>query len=172
MNRPLVSGSERHRGEKHVGEGGFTLVEVLVAIVVLVFGLMAVTNLLLVAGTSNSVAKHGGAAATAAAAMMETLKATPAFDPLGGPALVATAGDINSIACPSANCVVDDVPGVGLIQTKWSVEPAMFDPVSGATYGYFITVQSEGLAPLVSSRSQASFTTFRACTDTTPGGCP
>lgn len=170
MNGPLVSGSERHRSEKRVGEEGFTLVEVLVAIVVLVFGLMAVTNLLLVAGTSNSVAKHGGAAATAAAAMMETLKATPAFDPLGGPALVAT-GDITTIVCPSANCVVDDVPGVGLIQTRWAVVPAMNDPVSGAMYGYFIQVESEGLAPLVSSRSQASFTTFRACTDTTRG-CP
>ena len=37
-------------------ESGFTLVETLVAIVVLVFGLMAVTNLMLVAATSNTVA--------------------------------------------------------------------------------------------------------------------
>ena len=41
------------------GESGFTLVETLVAIVVLVFGLMAVTNLLLVAATSNTRRQPG-----------------------------------------------------------------------------------------------------------------
>ncbi len=35
-------------------EAGFTLIEALVAIVVLVFGLMAVTNLMIVAASSNT----------------------------------------------------------------------------------------------------------------------
>src|SRR5204863_2278147 len=39
-------------------EAGFTLVEALVAIVILVFGLIAVTNLMLVAASSNSVANQ------------------------------------------------------------------------------------------------------------------
>ena len=43
-------------------EAGFTLVEALVAVIVLVFGLMAVTNLMLVAASgSNTVADQGTA---------------------------------------------------------------------------------------------------------------
>ena len=55
MNAPIER-QDRSR------ESGFTLVETLVAIVVLVFGLMAVTNLLLVAATSNTVANQSSAA--------------------------------------------------------------------------------------------------------------
>ena len=43
------------------GEAGFTLIEALVAMVVLTFGLMAVTNLMLVAASSNTVANQGTA---------------------------------------------------------------------------------------------------------------
>ena len=53
------------------GESGFTLVEALVAIVVLVFGLMAVTNLMLVAASSNSVANQGTAAVASATRIVE-----------------------------------------------------------------------------------------------------
>ncbi len=57
-------------------EAGFTLVEALVAIVVLVFGLMAVTNLLLVAASSNTVANQGTAAVTTATQVLDFLKNT------------------------------------------------------------------------------------------------
>ena len=46
-------------------EAGFTLIEALVAIVILAFGLMAVTNLLVVAAASNTVGNHSTAATTA-----------------------------------------------------------------------------------------------------------
>src|SRR5512135_3547346 len=82
----------------HGGEAGFTLVEALVAIVVLVFGLMAVTNLMLVAASSNSVANQGTAAVASAIRAMDMIKAEswnilqplalspawPAFDPADG----------------------------------------------------------------------------------------
>ena len=47
-------------------EAGFTLIEALVAIIILSFGLIAVTNLMLVAASSNTVANQGTAAAAIA----------------------------------------------------------------------------------------------------------
>ena len=59
------------------GQAGFTLVEALVAVTVLIFGLMAVTNLLLVAASSNTVANQGSAATTSASQVMDVLRSTP-----------------------------------------------------------------------------------------------
>lgn len=159
--------AKRHSDpERRDGQAGFTLVEVLVAIVVLVFGLMAVTNLLLVAASSNTVAKHGTSAAAAAAAEMEVLKATPF------PALQAIAtgpgGDLGAIVCPSANCVIQDIAGVGQIQTRFFVET-----VPGRAQALMIRVRSEGQGGLTGARSRAEYTTMRACTDVSPGrDCP
>src|SRR5688572_2444174 len=58
-------------------ERGFTLVEALIAMVILVFGIIAVTNLLIVAASSNNVANQGTAATTAATEALERLKAQP-----------------------------------------------------------------------------------------------
>jgi prepilin-type N-terminal cleavage/methylation domain-containing protein len=56
-------------------ESGFSLVEVLIAILILVFGIVAVANLILVAATSNMTANSGTTAATVASEEMERLKA-------------------------------------------------------------------------------------------------
>lgn len=147
-------------------QAGFTLVEVLVAIVILVFGLMAVTNLLLVAASSNTVAKHGTSAAAGAAAQMEVLKATP-FPALQ---LIATApgGDLGAIACPGANCVVQNIPGVGQLETRFFVET-----VPGRAQALMIRVRCEGQGALTGARSRAEYTSMRACTDVSPGrDCP
>jgi prepilin-type N-terminal cleavage/methylation domain-containing protein len=138
-------------------EAGFTLVEVLVAIVILVFGLIAVTNLLLVAASSNTVANHSTAAATAASETMETLKQVP-FSQL------ADGGDLNADATGFFR--LDRIPGVGPIRTRWVVTTTPTD-----AQVKFITVQSEGEGPMVRSRSRATYTTFRSCTATTQG-CP
>jgi Tfp pilus assembly protein PilV len=136
-------------------EAGFTLVEALVAVVVLVFGLIAVTNLFLVAGSSNFVASQGTAATTAATETMEALKATP-FTAL------AVGGDVN--ADTGAFFRLDDVRGVGQINTRWQVTQ-----LDGQTY--FIRVRSESTAALTGARTRAEFTTFRSCTATSTG-CP
>lgn len=60
------TGDTRSGRVVHGGEAGFTLVEALLAVVVLIFGLMAVTNLMLVAASSNSVANQGTPAVTSA----------------------------------------------------------------------------------------------------------
>ena len=138
-------------------EAGFTLVEALVAIVILVFGLIAVTNLMLVAASSNSVANQATGAATVAAQRLELLKAQP-FTSL------AVGGDLDSdITNFNQN---DDIPGVGRIHTRWSVVS-----ISGDAQVYFVAVRSEGTGALSGRRSRAEFTTFRSCTNISLG-CP
>ena len=155
-------------------EAGFTLVEALVAIVVLIFGLMAVTNLLLVAASSNTVANQGTAAVTTATHVMDFLKAT-SFGTLddnpGGTPFDSTDGGKD---CNDVTLVVTDwhcqtaTQGVGMVHTHWYVT-ANADPRL-----LYIRVRAEGVGALAAARSRAEFTTFRACTNADPatGGCP
>ena len=156
------------------GEAGFTLVESLVAIVVLVFGLIAVTNLMLVAATSNSVANQSTGATASASERMEILRN------MQFPALVASAGagDLANDVGPTGPCspagggavpmppatynCTDDIPGVGLIVTRWRI-----DNVLGTGRMVSIRVRSEGTGVLSQARSRAEFTTLRSCTDAT-----
>jgi type II secretory pathway pseudopilin PulG len=138
-------------------EAGFTLVEALVAIVVLVFGLIAITNLMIVAASSNAVANQSTAAATVAAQRLELLKATP-YNTL------ATGGSPIDNPTPIAGFFRDDdLPGVGRIHTRWEVVD------TGDPLARFIRVRSEGTGVLSGRRSRAEFTTFRTCT---AANCP
>jgi type II secretory pathway pseudopilin PulG len=135
-----------------VREAGFTLVEALVAIVILVFGLIAVTNLLVVAASSNSVANQSTAATAAAAQTMEQLRAV-AFNTL------VVGGDVNTDA---VGFVRDDaIAGVGVIHTRWQIQNVA--PVNARAL--FISVRSEGTGALSRARSRAEFTTIRTCTN-------
>ena len=132
---------------------GFTLIEALIAILILVFGLMAIANLYAIAGTSNRVANAGTAAAAAASERMEHLKSLP-FD---HPQLTAQ-GNLDE---DSASNYFDyqDVPGVGRVRTRWLVADVGTDPSVK-----FITVRSEATGAVTGQRSRAEFTTFRSCT--------
>ena len=146
------------------GEAGFTLVEALCAIVILVFGLMAITNLMLVAASSNTVANQSTAATTAAAQRMEILKRTPF-------ATLATGGDVEGTDpafCEFATSPITGLTalqGVGQIRTCWQITN-----VDAQTF--FFRVRSEGTGALTRARSRAEFTAVRACTDQTGGLCP
>ena len=169
----------RTRTSTRRGEAGFTLVEALVAIIVLVFGLMAVTNLMVVAASSNSVANQSTAAVTSATRVLDMIKATPYMSGpapnhlprvmLGGgmtwdPA--TTAKDCNDATLVFTDWVcTETVPGVGTIHTQWWVTETA-DPRI-----VHIRVRSEGQGVLSGARSRAEFTTFRACTNTAEG-CP
>lgn len=144
-------------------EAGFTLVEALVAMVVLSFGLMAVTNLLVVAASSNSVANQGTAAVTSATHVMDLLKMTPFTGagglPLGGPAWGVEPGAPDcAVAVPTDFHCTEAVPGVGSVHTHWWIS-ATADPRL-----LHIRVRSEGTGALAQARSRAEFTNFRACT--------
>jgi Tfp pilus assembly protein PilW len=170
-----------HRGGPLEREAGFTLVEALVAIIVLVFGLMAVTNLMLVAASSNSVANQSTAAVTSATRALDLIRSTSFMQGSPGswsPNLVAggetwdpsgtwTDCDDVALAFDDWGCQ-ETVPGVGLIHTQWWISTTD-DPRL-----LHVRVQSEGQGVLSGARSRAEFTTFRSCTNSDPasGGCP
>lgn len=157
------------------GEAGFTLVEALVAIVVLIFGLMAVTNLMLVAASSNSVANQATGAVTSATRVMDMLKSTTysalrtgaGGNPFSTNDGTAKSCNDTSLAFSEWHCD-DDLAGVGRIHTHWWVATTA-DPRL-----LYVRVRSEGTGALSGARSRAEFTTFRSCTnaDPTTGGCP
>ena len=166
----------RHETQPHArpGEAGFTLVEALVAMVVLIVGLLAVANLMVVAGTSNSVANQGTAAAAQATEVMERLKAIPYNVMTPGGDLAADAGSIANCNddTQAGGCVVAGnfnsqriIPGVGTIKTRWTITPG------GDPQIRFIRVRSEAIGSIGQARTRAEFTTFRTCT--APAiGCP
>jgi Tfp pilus assembly protein PilV len=149
-------------------EAGFTLAEALVAILVLVVGLMGVTNLMVISGASNVAANQGTAAASAASEALEALKSQPFTS-----AAMAPGGDVDAdIAGPPPYFRDVDLPGVGRIHTRWQI-------VAVDAQTRFIRVRAQALGGsnstasslLGGARSRSEFTTFRSCTATT-SGCP
>lgn len=139
-------------------ERGFTLIEALIAMVILAFGMIAVSNLLIVAASSNTVANQSTAATTTATEALERLKAQPF-------GLLAAGGDLDNDVAGYFR--LDTVPGVGVIHTRWQISSVT--PNDNQTL--FIRVRSEGTGALSRARSAAEFTTFRSCT-AVGSGCP
>jgi prepilin-type N-terminal cleavage/methylation domain-containing protein len=133
-------------GRPAAGQGGFTLIETLVAMIVLVFGLIAVTNLLLVAAASNSTANATTAATNIASKALEERR-------------VLDYGMLVS----GTTTTDDDVPGVGRIQTVVVITPVATGLV-GAPGGLLIDVTSTPVGALTGARARAHFTMFRSCT--------
>jgi prepilin-type N-terminal cleavage/methylation domain-containing protein len=147
-------------------DGGFTLIEALTAIVILSFGLMAVTNLLLVAASSNAVANQSSAATNSAAQVLEQLRTVSFQNLTVGGDLAADTGA--TVACnaplaqPLATYNCDTVlPGVGRIHTRWLIQ----NTTPPNPQARFITVRSDGTGALTGARSRAEFTTIRTCTN-------
>jgi type II secretory pathway pseudopilin PulG len=143
-------------------EAGFTLIEAMTAIVILVFGLMAVTNLMIVAASSNQIANQTTGAAAVASQVMENLKATTWASLVPGGNIAADVGATavdcgSSLAAGVYNCD-QDVPGVGRIHVRWQILP-----VVGNQQLLQILVRAEA-AGVSGSRTRAEFATFRACT--------
>jgi Tfp pilus assembly protein PilV len=170
------------KGSRPSSEAGFTLVEALVAIVILVFGLMAVTNLMVVSATSNTVANQSTGAAASASQVLDTLRAADFLALTVGGDLdtdATTAIDCETLAEADGTGVIltgkfscdSDMPGVGRVHSRWRIS------TTNSTRLLFIEVRSEGTGALGAGRTRAYFTTFRSCTDSRPrtvGGvaCP
>ena len=135
-------------------EAGFTLVEALFAMVILIFGLLAVTNLLIVGASSNSVANQSSATTALASEQLERLKATTftALAPGG------------SLTADNVYFRDDAIDGVGPMKTRWVI-------TSPSNQTRFIQVRSEPLGGFMKTRARAEFSTFRTCT-AQPMGCP
>lgn len=152
-------------------EAGFTLIEALVAIVVLAVGLIAVTNLLVVGAASNTIGNHSTNTTTIATETMERLRNIQfnllTASPAGAIDVVATCDDnVIASACvqPGNFQAVKNVQGVGQVLTTWEIIP-----IDGQTL--FIRVRSESNSALARRRARAEFTTIRSCTATSLG-CP
>jgi len=168
---------KREVPQQSSSEAGFTLVEVLIAIVILVFGLVAVTNLLVIAGSSSMAANAGTAVAALASQQMETLKALPFSSPglntTGAPAGVIPAPgfSISSIVpTPGYSQMNIQVPGAaGAVDIVWQITP-----VVGQAQLKHIELVAEARGPLMGARTQARYTVFRACTGPimAAGQCP
>ena len=163
-------------------EAGFTLMEALIATVILIFGLMAVSNLLLVATSSTSVANQSTAASVAASEVLEIMRSAPwpmAPWPWGAtPNILTPGGDLvndqgPTLACetldqqPAAgpfsyNCN-SDIAGVGRVHARWLITAIGVRTI-------YVQVQAEGTGALSGARSRASFSMFRTCTEGAPTG--
>jgi type II secretory pathway pseudopilin PulG len=156
-------------------EQGFTLIEALIAIVILIFGLAAVANLMVVAGSSNTAANHSTAAATVARQQMELIKSTRYDQLVAGGNIDADVGapgecGVTPVATPGVyNCdssknvgpnpMFDvDYKGIGTMHVRWRIWPAV---TTGTITTSFIQVAAESTAPAMGRRSRVVLTTFR-----------
>ncbi len=166
MKKPSVSRSP---------EAGFTLIEALIAMVIMIFGLIAVSNLFVVATTSNQIALYTTVATAEANETLERLMAVPFTQLQSGGQTHDPANPWNpanwTSDLPSANSTRDvisggnfqfnarrTVPGVGQVVTRWKI----IDPAAGGTPTRYILVRSEVQA-FFGRGATAQFTTFRAC---------
>lgn len=141
------------------GEAGFTLIEALTAMVILLFGIAAVANLMVIAGSSNTAANHGTAATTIATQQMELLKAAPFNTLVPGGSITGDVGPPG--ACGGAPVTATyqcdaQVAGVGLVHVRWEIAA-----LPAAPNTRFVQMVAESVSPLVRRRTRAWFTTFR-----------
>jgi len=148
--------------ESRSGEAGFTFVEAMAAIIILMFGLAAIANLYVVATQSNLAASQSTAAVNMASQQMENFRAMPFEN-------IAQGGDLDNDVplggCGNAGafCRYDVIPGVGEIRTRWLV--SQLDPQT-----WYVRVRSESTA-LLKERTRVELTTFRTCA-AVAAGCP
>ena len=174
-------------------EAGFTLIEALIAILILIFGLAAVVNLFVVAGSANQVGRHMTASAAQAAEVMETLKAIPFNNLIDNappvdnltPGQIDGNADYEALADDSGAIVVTEsqpvtivdgggvlntyamnrtIAGVGQINVRWEVN--VLDDQTRV-----IRVIAASSAPLLRARSRVDLAAFRTCT-APDMGCP
>lgn len=147
------------------GEQGFTLIEALIAMVILVVGIAAIANLMVVAGTSNTVANHSTAAAAIAAEQMELLKSASFPTLVAGGTVVIPPGPhvaghpaCNTGAVTAVYVCDARVQGVGTVHVQWQI---IGPPLGAATTTLFIQLVAQPVAPGIGLRGRAAFTTFR-----------
>jgi prepilin-type N-terminal cleavage/methylation domain-containing protein len=135
-------------------QDGFTLIEAIITTLILVVGLVAVSNLMFVSISSNAIANRSTSSTFLASQKMEELRSI-AFDD----AQMADS-DPTALENDTPGHFEDiDVDGGGRYKVRWRVQTV-------AAYGTslkFIAVRSEGVGAM-GRLTRAELTTFRACT--------
>ena len=155
-NRCLPDGGRASR------QSGFTLVETLIAVIILVVGLVSVSHLMMVAINSNNIANRSTVATSLASQRMEELMAVPytALADNTNALIDADPGDVPGST--GANYRVEEVsePGAtagkgvsGVYVTSWQITT-----VSGLKC---IRVRTQARGPFA-GMTRAELTTFRA----------
>jgi Tfp pilus assembly protein PilV len=140
-------------------ESGFTLVEAMIATLVLMFGLAAIFNLMIVATSSNSVANRASAATGLASQQMEVLRST-AFS-----ALTDSPTGVDTLETVTANFNMSStVEGVGTFVTTWRIQ-TLTDPNLKLIQ---VRTDPNGFR---GRWARAEFTAIRSCTLGTAAGC-
>ena len=133
------------------GDAGFTLMEALIATLILTLGILAIVNLSVVATTDNSNASRTTAAAFLASQKLEEIKAAPFSTLADSPS--------SSLDADQAGFVTTiDLQGTGSFLVRWSVTS-----VPGAPPMKQILVRAESRVAR-GRQTRSNFQTFRTCT--------
>ena len=145
-------------------EAGFTLIEALIAMVILMVGIAAIANLMVVAGSSNTVANASTAATAVASQQMDLIKAASYETLVAGGTTVVPANHTNHPDCNAApvqgQFVCDAaVIGVGTIHVQWAITGPLAAAAPAGTY--FVDLVAQPIERATRQRATARFTAFR-----------
>lgn len=140
-------------------EAGFTILEAIIATMILIFGLAAIFNLMIVAVSQNSLANRASGATTVASHQMELLRSTAFSSLTNSP----TGVDTLAIQTPGF-FRIDNVQGVSAFESRWSVQ-TLTDPNLK-----YLRVRTEPQG-FMGRSARSEFTTVRSCTLGTAAGC-
>jgi prepilin-type N-terminal cleavage/methylation domain-containing protein len=169
------------RKTTHRSDSGFTLIEALIAMIILVTGLVAVANLMIVSASSNNVANTMSATTAEASEVMDLLKSIAWTNLTPGGSLTADMPATNPdeeprvILDPGTGALTQynayrTIPGVGRVRTRWTIVEVAGN--ANQAPARFITVTSDAVNRLARGKSAVTFTTFRTCTIGPPSAGP
>lgn len=140
-------------------EAGFTILEAIIATMILIFGLAAIFNLMIVAVSQNSLANRASGATTMASHQMELLRSTPFASLTDSPA------GVDTLAAQTPGFFrIDNVQGVATFESRWSVQ-TLTDPNLK-----YLRVRTEPQG-FLGRGARSELTTVRSCTLGTAAGC-
>lgn len=143
---------------------GFTLIEALVAIIVLSFGLISIANLNIVATTSNVAANRSSGATMLASQQMEALRSLSFTNLLAG-ATAQMGVDTLTIQTANFSNLGVALEGVGVFDTTWRIQPG----VNANVLLIQVRTEPRGFRGRI---ARAEFMTLRTCAGGTTQGCP
>jgi prepilin-type N-terminal cleavage/methylation domain-containing protein len=165
---------------KRESERGFSLVEVMIAILILTIGLLSLAQMMMVATNANALSGHMTASAALAKEQLELLKAAPFYlnpaDISSGSInpMLQVGGDIDADRSgggqdyfqyydPDGQPLVPNGPSGGAYVVRWQVEEVV-PPSGNGTLPLSmvrITVRCAGMAAAYQFQGDAIFMTFR-----------